>query len=226
MSNAVIASLLCSMLLLSFVIPVFAMPSPITFQRSIPYTVFNSTSATVYDVQRPTSAPFEIFINNQLKYNTTGTKAAIVKFQDAKTGSMNALEIAVYNTKAIDVNWTDKATGTTTRIATIPGDAMQDIAREIIIENSGTIMNIMTSDGKDVVKGFVLPAEFKIVAISGYGNDATSQVASDGFVTVYLGGLNPSKSVSFSLNAFMPLIVAVAAVGIILTLVNKIRQKV
>ncbi|MEM4323898.1 MAG: hypothetical protein QXK74_08125 [Candidatus Nitrosocaldaceae archaeon] len=223
MIKAVTIGLLSSMLLFA---TAFALPSPITFQRSIPYTVFNSTSATVYDVETPTVAPFEIFINNQLTYATTGTKGAIIKFQDAKTGSMNALEIAVYNTKAIDVNWTDKTTGTTTRIATVSGEDMQNIPREIIVENGGTILNIRTSDGKDIVKGFVLPANFKIVAISGYGNDATNPVASNGFVTVYLGGLNPNKSISFSLNSFLPMISAVVAIGLILTLVNRIRNKV
>ncbi|MEM0029650.1 MAG: hypothetical protein QXN32_01890, partial [Candidatus Nitrosocaldus sp.] len=126
--------------------------------------------------------------------------------------------------KAVDVNFTDKATGSTTRIATVPGDQMNDIPREIVIENSGSILNIKTADGTAIVKGFVLPADFKIIAVSGYG--ATTGVASDGFVTVYIGGLNPSKNISFNMNSFVPLIGAVAAISIILTLVSKIRQKI
>ncbi|MEM2698349.1 MAG: hypothetical protein QXF17_03390 [Ignisphaera sp.] len=222
MAKAVIVGLFCSIILLSS--QVFAMPSPILFQRSMPFNVFNSTSATVYDTSTPITAPFEIFINNQLTYNSSGTLGAIVKFQDAKTGSMNALEIVIYNTKAVDVNFTDKATGSTTRIATVPGDQMNDIPREIVIENSGSILNIKTADGTAIVKGFVLPADFKIIAVSGYGN--TTGVASDGFVTVYIGGLNPSKNISFNMNSFVPLIGAVAAISIILTLVSKIRQKI
>jgi len=88
-----------------------AMPALVKFQRSIPYTVFNSTSATVYDVDSPITAPFEVYISNNLTYDSTGTKGAIIKIQDAKTGSMNAFEIVVYNTKAMDVNYTDKVTG-------------------------------------------------------------------------------------------------------------------
>ncbi len=42
----------------------YALPSPIQFQRSIPFSVFNTTSATVYTADKPISPPFEIDIVN------------------------------------------------------------------------------------------------------------------------------------------------------------------
>ncbi|GIU71200.1 MAG: hypothetical protein KatS3mg003_0679 [Candidatus Nitrosocaldaceae archaeon] len=214
-----------SIMLLVISIPlVYALPAPINFQRSITWDVFNSTTATVYELDNPQKAPFEVFLNNRLTYNTTGTKGAIIKLQDATTGSMNALEIIVYNTKAIDINWTDKATGSTTKIGGIDGTELQEIPREITITNSGTSLSVSLADGTLVAEDFVLASDFKIVAISAYGNDV--QVAGDGYYTVYIGGLNPAVSVNTSMNSIMPLIVAMVSLWIVLGLVTKLRNRI
>jgi hypothetical protein len=222
-----VLGLLLAVLLVLAIPLAYALPSPIKFQRSIPYTVFNTTSATVYDVESPITAPFEINIVNSLTYSSTGTKGAIIKIQDAKTGSMNAFEIIVYNTKAIDINYTDKATGTTTRVATVAGSDNDKIPREILIENSGTSINVYDlTNNKHIMKDFVLPNTFNIVAISAYGNSSTESVATDGYVTVYAGGLNPSKSVAVSFNSFLPLIGAVVGISVVLAVINKLKSKV
>ena len=221
-ASAVVA---VAMMLLAISMPlVYALPAPINFQRSITWDVFNTTTPTVYELDSPQNAPFEVFLNNRLTYNTTGTKGAIIKLQDATTGSMNALEIVVYNTKAIDINWTDKATGSTTKIGNIDGTELQEIPREITITNSGTSLSISLADGTLVVEDFVLPTDFKIVAISAYGNDA--EVATDSYYTVYVGGLNPAVSVNTSMNSIMPLIVAMVSLGIVLGLVTKLRNRI
>jgi|GEM_PF-3329572 len=218
-------ALLMTVFVLTAVPAAYAFPAPVKFQRSIPYTVFNSTSATVYDVESPITAPFEILIVNSLTYDTAGTKGAIIKIQDAKTGSMNAFEIVVYNTKAIDVNYTDKVTGTTTRIATVAGTDNDKIPREISIENTGTAVSIYDlTNNKQIMKDFVLPTSFNIVAVSAYGNG--TEVATDGYVTVYAGGLNPSKNVAVSMNSFIPVIGAVVGLSVILAVVNKLKRRV
>jgi hypothetical protein len=220
-----VLGLLLAVLLVLAIPLAYALPSPIKFQRSIPYTVFNTTSATVYEVESPITAPFEINIVNSLTYSSTGTKGAIIKIQDAKTGSMNAFEIIVYNTKAIDINYTDKATGTTTRVATVAGSDNDKIPREILIENLGTSMNVYDlTNNKQVMKDFVLPHTFNIVAISAYGN--ATEVATDGYVTVYAGGLNPSKNVAVSFNSFLPLIGAIVGISIVIAVINKLKSKV
>ena len=220
-------ALLMAVFVVTAVPVAYAFPAPVKFQRSIPYTVFNTTSATVYDVESPITAPFEILIVNSLTYDSTGTKGAIIKIQDAKTGSMNAFEIVVYNTKAVDVNYTDKVTGTTTRIATVAGTDNDKIPREISIENTGTAVSIYDlSNNKQIMKDFVLPTSFNIIAVSAYGNDATSTVATDGYVTVYAGGLNPSKNVAVSMNSFIPIIGAVVGLSVILAVVNKLKRRV
>ncbi len=140
---------------------------------------------------------------------------------------MNAFEIIIYNTKAIDVNYTDKTTGSTTRVATVAGSDNDKIPRELIIENGGTSISIFDiTNNKQVMKDFVLPTTFNIVAVSAYGNSSTEAVATDGFMTVYAGGLNPSKSVAISMNSFIPIIGAVVGLSVILAVVNKLRKRV
>ncbi|AIC14298.1 hypothetical protein NWT39_00545 [Nitrososphaera viennensis] len=202
----------------------YALPSPIQFQRSIPFSVFNTTSATVYTADKPISPPFEIDIVNQLTYNSTGTKAAGVKFQDATTGSMNALEIKTYNNKAIDILWTDKTTGSTTKIGGMAGEEQQSFPKEIIIENQGSSLSIKLADGTVIIDSFVLPSNFKILAVSAFGNEAS--VASDGFITVYVGGLSPTKMVSVSVNVMVPLLTAIVTIGIVFTLFSKLKNKI
>ncbi len=76
------------------------------------------------------------------------------------------------------------------------------------------------------MKDFVLPTSFTIVAISAYGNTSTESVATDGYVTVYAGGLNTSKNVAVSLNTFIPIIGAVVGLSVILAVVNKLKKRV
>ncbi|NWG36695.1 hypothetical protein [Nitrososphaera sp.] len=203
---------------------IYALPSPIVFQRSIPFSVFNTTSATIYTADKPISPPFEIDIVNQLTYEATGTKAAVVKFQDATSGPMNALEIKVYNNKAIDILWTDKTTGSSTKIGGMTSEDLQAFPKEIIVENQGSSLDIKLMDGTSIIDSFVLPSNFKIVAVSGYGNEAG--VATDGFVTVYVGGLSPTKMVSVSVNVMVPLLTAIVTIGIVFTLFSKLKKKI
>ncbi|GIU71955.1 MAG: hypothetical protein KatS3mg003_1434 [Candidatus Nitrosocaldaceae archaeon] len=221
--NAVLAIAITALMLSAPI--AFALPAPINFQRSITWDVFNSTTATVYELDNPQNAPFEVFLNNRLTYGDTGTLGAIIKLQDATTGSMNALEIIVYNTKAIDINWTDKETSSTTKIGGIDGTELQEIPREITITNSGTSLSVSLGDGTLVVEDFVLPSDFKIVAVSAYGNDSVNQVATDGYYTVYIGGLNPAVSVNASMNSLMPIIIALASMTILVGLVVRLRNR-
>lgn len=206
---------------------VMAFPNPIYFQRSIAYSVFNTTSATVYDTSSPIKAPFEVYLNNQLTYTTTGTVGAVIKLQSAKTGSMNALEIIIFQTKSVDVNWTDKATGTTTKIGGLDGTTLDKIPREIVIENRGSSLNIRTIDGKDIIKGFVLPEDFTIVAISAYGtmSGGATSVASNGFYTVYIGGLDLNKQFSTSLSSIIPLMGTIIGIGALLAVITKLKSR-
>jgi len=202
----------------------YALPSPIQFQRSIPFSVFNTITATVFTVDKPIAAPFEIDIVNQLTYNSTGTKAAVVKFQDATTGSMNALEIKTYNNKAIDIIWTDKTTGSSTKIGGLASEAQQNFPKEIIVENQGSSLNIKLADGTSIIDSFVLPSNFKILAVSAYGNEAS--VTTDGFTTVYIGGLSPTKIVSVNVNTMIPAITAIVTIGIVFTIFSKLKKKI
>lgn len=202
-----------------------ALPSPINFQRSVPYTVFNTTSATVYDVTTKTNAPFEISIVNSLAYTTGGANnKAILKFQQAKTGSFNALEIVMYEDKAIDINWSDKVTGTTTKIGGQTSADTTNFPKELLIENTGTVLSIkdVTND-KVIIDQFVLPSDFSIVAVSGYG-EASS--VTDGFATVYVGGLNPSKAVNVTTSTMIPAIMAIVMIGVVVGLFAKVKRKI
>lgn len=202
----------------------YALPSPIQFQRSIPFSVFNTVSAIVFATDKAIPPPFEIDIINQLTYNSSGTKAAVVKFQDATTGSMNALEIKTYNNKAIDIIWTDKTTGSSTKIGGMTGESQQNFPKEIIVENQGTSLNIKLADGTSIIDSFVLPSNFKILAISAYGNEAG--VASGGFTTAYIGGLSPTKIVSVNVNMMIPAITAIITVGIVFSVFTKLKKKI
>jgi len=205
----------------------YALPSPINFQRSIPFTVFNSASATVYTLESPVASPFEVDLLNGLTYGDTGaTRGAIVKLQDATSGSMNALEIVVYNTKGVDINWTDKITGTTTKIGGLDGSTQQNIAKEIIVENLGSALNVKLADGTKIVDNFVLPANFKIVAVSAYGNGAPGGVATAGFVTAYVGGINPTKMVGVSVNTLVPMVTAIVVIGLVIGVFGKLTKKI
>jgi hypothetical protein len=221
-------ALLAALALFSFLAAtsqlVYALPSPIQFQRSIAFSTFNTVSATVYTADKPIAAPFEIDIVNQLTYNATGTKAAVLKFQDASTGSMNALEIKTYNNKAIDILWTDKTTGATTKIGGVTGESLQTFPKEIIVENQGSALNIKLADGTMLIESFVLPSTFKIVAVSAFGNEA--EVSSNGFITVYIGGLSPTKMVSVSVNTMVPLLTAIVSIGMVFTIFSKLKKKI
>lgn len=203
----------------------FALPQPITFQRSIPFTVFNSTSATVYDVTTATKAPFEISTVNTLTYTAGGANnKAILKFQSGKTGSFNALEIVQYEDKAIDINWTDKVTGTTTKIGGIASSDQENFAKELLIENTGTILKITDiTNNKVLISDFVLPSDFSMVAVSAYG-EASAVTA--GFNTVYLGGLNPSKAMTTNTNSMMPLVIGILSAGLVLGVFAKLGKKI
>jgi hypothetical protein len=202
----------------------YALPSPILFQRSIPFSVFNTVSATVFTTDKAIPPPFEIDIINQLTYNSSGTKAAVVKFQDATTGSMNALEIKTYNNKAIDIIWTDKTTGSSTKIGGMTAESQQNFPKEIIVENQGSSLNIKLADGTSIIDSFVLPSNFKVLAVSAFGNEAG--VASDGFTTVYIGGLSPTKIVSVNVNMMIPAITAIITVGIVFSVFTKLKKKI
>jgi len=205
----------------------YALPSPINFQRSIPFNVFNSVSATVYTLDKPADSPFEVNLLNGLTYGDTGaTRGAIVKIQDATSGSMNALEIVMYNTKSIDINWTDRVTGTTTKIGSLNGNTQQNIPKEIVVENLGSALNVKLADGTVIIDNFVLPANFKIVAVSAYGNGATGGVATAGFVTAYVGGINPTKMVGVSVNALIPMVTAVVVIGLVIGVFGKLTKKI
>lgn len=202
----------------------YALPSPILFQRSIPFSVFNTATATVFAADKAIPPPFEIDIVNQLTYNATGTKAAVVKFQDATTGSMNALEIKVYNNKAIDIIWTDKTTGSSTKIGGLASEAQQNFPKEIIVENQGSALTIKLADGTSIIDSFVLPSNFKILAVSAYGNE--DGVTSGGFNTVYIGGLSPTKVVSVNVNMMIPAITAIITIGIVFSVFTKLKKKI
>lgn len=217
-----IFSIVASVLLTSQV--AFALPQPIIFQRSIPYTVFNSTSATVYDVTTATKAPFEISTVNTLTYTAGGSNnKAIMKFQGGKTGSYNAIEIVQYEDKAIDINWSDKVTGTTTKIGGIAASDQENFAKELLIENTGTTLKITDiTNNKVLISDFVLPSDFSIVAVSGYG-EASS--VTDGYITAYIGGLNPSKAVTTNTNTMMPLIMGIVSIGVVMAVFTKLGKK-
>jgi hypothetical protein len=222
------AILLAAHMLFAFLIitsqMAYALPSPIQFQRSIPFSVFNTVSAMVFAADKPIPPPFEIDIVNQLAYNSTGTKAAVVKFQDATTGSMNALEVKTYNNKAIDVIWTDKITGSSTKIGGLTGETQQNFPKEIVVENQGSSLSIRLADGTSIIDSFVLPSNFKILAVSAYGNEAG--VASGGFTTVYIGGLSPTKIVSVNVNTMIPAITAIITIGIVFSVFAKLKKKI
>lgn len=206
----------------------FALPSPITFQRSVPFSVFNSASATVYDVTATTKAPFEVSIVDSLTYSvqspTNVNNKSVIKIQSAKTGSMNALEIIQFEDKAIDISWTDKVTGTTTKIGGALAADQNSYAKELLIENTGTTLSIRDiTNNKAIIENFVLPSDFSIVAVSAYGE---TDAVTDGFKTVYLGGLNPSKMVSINTNSMIPLVMAIVTIGIVLGVFTKIGKRI
>ncbi|AIF83863.1 hypothetical protein NTE_01802 [Candidatus Nitrososphaera evergladensis SR1] len=203
----------------------FALPQPITFQRSIPYTVFNSTSATVYDVTTATKAPFEISTVNTLTYTAGGANnKAILKFQSGKTGSFNALEIVQYEGKAIDINWSDKVTGTTTKIGGIAAADQETFAKELLIENTGSTLKITDiTNNKVLISDFVLPSDFSLVAVSAYGETGA---VTGGYNTVYLGGMNLSKAASVNTNSMMPLIMAIVMISVVVGVMAKIKNRI
>jgi spermidine/putrescine-binding protein len=200
-------------LILAVSLPVYA-----SCVRSIPYTTFNNSTFKPYPLDKNYTKGFYAEIVNNLVYNTTTNKAAIVRLHFGESSGSGAyLELSYWGNKELHIWYND---GTSSIEIGVSYWESGNTTKVYVSEDG--VLSVKDYKGNYAVKNYGIGA-VTLYYVGGHG-ETTAKIANSGYVTVEVSDYASSGDASGATETvltWLPLIITFAMLGVVLGMIKK-----